>query len=562
MYCSEKHTNVLSKSLSTSTCRTATLQNLIAVLILLLATFSPAYSHAQGTPGGAIPVTYFSMMFNNSADVQTSPTGANYVTFGLNRVWDSGASWPTLETSSGTYTWTALDTLLQNVKSAGANTAFYTLSRTPNWALGLTGNCSTNPSQPACDQSCNYYGVGGVTTGAGAPGQCYPPSDLNADGSGTNATWKAWVTAVATHANSLSSSSYAQIKYWEIWNEFDRANNNYNSGYINPSGTNNGNSFYGSYAQMVRMAEDARCIIKGKNYITTIHNGGGTCTSNGIDPTAMIVAPSSHSQSTFGLNVVQNFLYCSVSGVTTGSPNYCNTGSDGAAAVDIINFHMKPGNESDGFAVESEMQTEYCAVVGGCAGATGILRSAELAKPFWNGEAGYSGGSGNSWSGKNGAVNLVGNQDMQASFIGRYSLMQWSLGIQSFSWYEYDLSNFLNNTSLPDAPLSYNSMYTWLTGQTMNTSCSNTSGTQWTCGLTGANGFIGQPIWDTSSTYTCNADSVQGNDCTYYYATVATSWHYYRDLWGNETAIPTTGTHAHQVQVSNLPIMLENKKLF
>jgi hypothetical protein len=232
---------------------------------------------------------------------------------------------------------------------------------------------------------------------------------------------------------------------------------------------------------------------------------------------------------------------------------------------------MKPGNEADGFNVETEMLSEYCNIVGDgvseCSGTgdAGILQSAQLAKPVWNGESGYAGVG---WAGANGALDLSGNPDMQASFIARYALFQWSLGIQNFDWYAYDLDNNLNGSSVNgtgtqvgDPALAFSSMNTWMVGQTMSTSCSNVSGTKWECDFTGPNGFEAMAVWDTSTTYDCNADSVKGNDCSYYWGSLSDTWTYYRDVWGHETAIPTTGMHAHQVQLGNLPVLLENQQL-
>ncbi len=101
-----------------------------------------------------------------------------------------------------------------------------------------------------------------------------------------------------------------------------------------------------------------------------------------------------------------------------GAPNWCNTGSDEAAAIDVVNFYMKPGNEADGFSADKEMLSEYCAVVASgvsecsASGDTGILPPAELAKPFFNTESGYSGFEPDSWDGGRGALKLGGKPYM------------------------------------------------------------------------------------------------------------------------------------------------------
>ena len=247
-----------------------------------------------------------------------------------------------------------------------------------------------------------------------------------------------------------------------------------------------------------------------------------------------------------------------------------------------MNFHMKPGNfaalDNDGTDpyFETEMLKLYCNVIGSdapnneCASYNtnpSILDTNDLDKPFWNGESGWSGASTDTWDSS--GQNLSGSPDMQASFIARYALVQWALGIQSLNWYEYDIGNVLNGSSengsgsqAGDPASAFSSIYTWMVGQTMDsTGCVNVANTRWNCNFTGPSGYVSRAVWDTSTSYDCNSDSSQGNDCTYYWSTLDDSWTYYRDLWGNETAIPTTGTHAHQVQVSNLPILLENQKL-
>jgi len=133
----------------------------------------------------------------------------------------------------------------------------YTFGQTPTWA-------SSNPS----DTNCN-----------GNSGSCYPPSDLNADGTGTNQTWKGFVTAIAAYAG-------RDIQYWEIWNE--------------PTGTG---FWKGTTAQMVRMTKDAREIILA------------------INSNAKILSPSP-----FGLNSAASWLD---SFFAAGGGKY----------IDIVSFH-------------------------------------------------------------------------------------------------------------------------------------------------------------------------------------------------------------------------------
>ena len=65
---------------------------------------------------------------------------------------------------------------------------------------------SSNPTD-ACDFS---------STSGHPAGSCDPPADVCADGTGTDATFTNFVTALAQHMN---NDSLPKIHYWEIWNE-------------------------------------------------------------------------------------------------------------------------------------------------------------------------------------------------------------------------------------------------------------------------------------------------------------------------------------------------------
>jgi len=100
-----------------------------------------------------------------------------------------------------------LDTLVSRAQARGLDVV-YTFGRTPAWASSnRTGYCQNN-----------------------AAGSCYPPASQQ--------YWKDFVTAI--------SLRYAgKIKYWELWNEPNAAN-----------------SWTGTTAQMVTMAQNAYPIIK------------------------------------------------------------------------------------------------------------------------------------------------------------------------------------------------------------------------------------------------------------------------------------------------------------
>jgi hypothetical protein len=431
-------------------------------------------------------------------------------TYGMQRFWDSPPmQWPSIETAAGTYTFTSLDSDLAQAFTEGTFEAFYTLARTPPWIT----------SDPT-DTTCNYQ----LPAVGGGNGECYPPSDLNADGSGTNATWKAWITKIAQHANGQDGNSgyltnHAHIRYWEIWNEPD------STGF-----------WMGTFAQLARLTEDARCIILGsqggQNVIHQSGNGTATaCTATAIDPSAKIVMASGHADSASVVQYAQNQLYCNN---TSGIPSYelpCpNPGNATAAALDVINFHMKPGNTTGNncpastntpCTVETVMDLYMASI-------QGILQPAEAAKPLWNGEAQYASG---------GFAAPYTDPDMAASFMPRFYLTNWTHNVVGDAWY----------TAVTDPTTvgpSYQQTYNWLIGATLVSPCTVT-GTVYQCTIDQIGVFYGI-IWDTSQ-------SCSGGVCTTGNQTVSTQWGHYQLMTAASTPAAIVG---NTVAVGIKPIVL------
>ena len=156
-----------------------------------------------------------------------------------------------------------------------------TLSRTPAWAVQNTNQQT--------DMSCNYYDSNNPQYG----GACYAPTGfgsecsqqgqchLNQDGTGDDLIWRNWVTAVAEYVSNYQhtwcGSNCANVKYWEIWNEFDRNNpNNGSVSWYARTGLNGACTLAPCPTpdQLMRMTQDAQCIIKGTGTIDiTPHPG-------------------------------------------------------------------------------------------------------------------------------------------------------------------------------------------------------------------------------------------------------------------------------------------------
>jgi hypothetical protein len=454
----------------------------------------------------SLPSTFFGFTENNTA-ASNFPT----VNYGMQRFWDSPPlQWPSINTASGVFDFTNLDANLAQAYSNGITAILYTLARTPPWA-------SSNPT----DTTCAYT----TASSGGGDGECDAPYDLNADGSGTNATWKAWITAIAGHVNATgyctgAGATHACIKYWEIWNEPD-------------TWADADNRFWaGTFAQLARLTEDANCIITGRGVIHQSGNGTATaCTATAIDPTAKIVMASGHAK-TVALTFAQNQLYCNnTTGIPGGELPCPNPANATAAAVDIINFHMKPGNETGNNCPAPTPCTPESAMRWYISNIQGILQSAELAKPLWDGEAAYS---------DEGFTGAYSDPDMASSFMPRYYLIDWSLGISGMAWYTWD-----ELEAMPaEVETSYEQTYAWLTGEVLTSPCA-AAGTVWSCGITKP----GTPylvMWDT-------AQSCSGGSCTTGNQTVGSQWTQYQDMTTASTPIAISG---HIVPVGIKPVVL------
>jgi len=418
---------------------------------------------------------------------------------------------PYIETANNVFNFASVDSILATAFVGSVHYAQAALALTPYFATSTAGYTDAT--------HCNYYVSGGNLT-TQAPGQCDPPSDLNSNGTGANLYWRNWVAAFATHVNAAGySTTHAHVNVWEIWNEPD------SGGFWSTK--------YGTYDQLIRMEQDAYCIIKGGSF--TVSATGESCAtvrgtvtsvtlSGPIDPTATIAMPSYHAQSP-ELQMGQNFLYCNASPESS-----CHTGG-GAAQTDVMNFHMKPGN-NEPTVMESVMSTWTDNIAS-------ILRSAELAKPLYNTEGGYS---ETGWTCPASPAGFCyTDANMQASYIARFYIYSYSLGVSNNVWYDWSSTNEgLGSTS---ADTAYTEVYNWLVGSTFG-SCS-VSGTVWTCTMTLANGVAAAAVWDTSQSCT---------PCTTMDQTVGSAYLSYRGLLTGGTKTTIVG---NTVPVGIQPILVQ-----
>ncbi len=429
---------------------------------------------------------------------------------GAGRIWDSNAAqWPNLNPSSGTFSWANLDAVLASYNSAGIHDILYTLWRVPTWA-------SSAPSDEGCDYSNlgpNYYGA------------CDLPTDLAPDGTGTDLIWRTWVQNIAQHVNDPTYlQTHAKISYWEPCNEC------YRSPTLDPGfGTGGATAAYkGTYSQLIRMMQDARCIILGNpnDAITAL---GTTCglagyPLTGIDPTAKMVMPSTSPVINGKLipyaQIIQNLLYCTCANNSCSATTAaCTTKSAGSAAVDLLSVHIYPNSYKP-----EQIPAQVAAV-------RSYLQPQDLAKPLWSDEGGW---------GQNATASQIGDgdPDQEQAWIARFQLMVWASGVVRSYWYEWDNTAYgtlWNPTSIAGCTTPFTSgflcsggvasqqVYNWMLGSTL-VNCSAV-GTGWTCNIIQPNGSPAQILWDTSQNCT------NGNCGTINYS-VSTSFNAYSDLSG------------------------------
>jgi len=224
---------------------------------------STAISAKPAASATRLPLSFFGQSIS---EIQAShfPT----VPLGGVRLWDTNTTWAQIETSSGTYSWTELDTWLRSVSSHDKD-SMYTFGRVPHWAaMDASQAC---PNAPA---------------GAGCPAP--PPADVD---SGDTA-WKTFVTALVQH--SLSSQEL-HIAYYELWNEPDLKQN-----------------WSGTPAQLVTMAKDAYAII------------------HRLDPSAKVIGPTASTANQYGVHFLPDYYVAggAVAQDIVGLHAYLYTGND------------------------------------------------------------------------------------------------------------------------------------------------------------------------------------------------------------------------------------------
>jgi hypothetical protein len=410
---------------------------------------------------GPASLSLFGLDIHSPGSAFPTDVGVN---FGIQRLWDSGVAWAQVSPEMGTWNWKMLDTYLSHLYQHNFPEAIYTISSVPTWASSKSG-----------DGQCRYN-----------KGSCDLPSDLNPDGSGTNQTWIDFVIEIVSHANdSEYLKTHAHIRYWEVWNEPDQ-----NPLFTGPQvflRPNSHTSINATYAQVLRMTEDLRCIVKGDS-VVHISGKAIACADvhylrYGIDPSALILMPSFHlndKQNT--TKYMQNFLYCHHQ-----PKSLCNipAGEDwGGEAIDAVNYHSKITTS------DPENVLNHIRMV------QSTLRPREREMPFFNDESGWGDGVR--------TPNNYTYEAIQAAFIPRYYLAQFQniVATGHYAWENYAEDGLYDpDTNTVTQPgIAYNTVFNWLDGAQLTQPCKSrvVDGlTIWTCRIAkGTEEFLA--LWDAT----------------------------------------------------------------
>jgi len=382
---------------------------------------------------------FFGLDVSNTTVQWPSAAG---VPFGSVRLWDSGTRWNQIETSKGTYTWTALDALVSAANQNG-QTVLYTFGGDPTFY-------SSNPTDTNCTE---------LATG---DGPCDPPADVNSNGSGTDADFQSFVTALMQHLQQRGET----IQYFEIWNE-----------------VNNYQAFWnGTAAQLVRMAADARAIIKSydSNALVLTPN---TCNCNNTHFTAG-AHPTSNPQDAMSYYLNTKVKLPSGHVVT------------GASVADGITFHPYLGSPNPEGIVNLITEMQGLMAADGLSnlplidsesswGLNTHITSCPASPPF--------------------AQNCLNNM---TAFLPRSYILAASNGLTRFYWYQWGNNSWgtlydTSDGSIYEPAEAYAGVEEWLLGSSFEGPCQQ-SDTIYTCNLVSAGGVTEEIVWNTSGPATFN----------------------------------------------------------
>ncbi len=315
-------------------------------------------------------------------------------------------------------------------------------------------------------------------------GGCFLPSDLNSG----DTTFKNFLQAL--HSHIVSTPADQQIHFWECWNEPNVPVE------LDPSQ---------SLADLHQFCSDLRTTVLG------------------FDSTSKFTTPPP-ALGTLGAGVV-NWM----TGPPTSTSGWVSQGFDDVA--DIVAFHgYTCGAQAPCALSDAEVITQILTPL-----ETNLKTMAASSKPIWDTE-----GSDNT------AGVPLSDPDEHAAFLARFSLIQQSLGVATFSYWGWNFGgvNLESGGTLNAAGITWQQLYTWTNGATYTNVCTNSNGSLWQCGFK-QNGTQYLVLWDA-------AQSCSGGVCTTSNVQVPSQYTQVDTLAGG-SSISISGS---TVQASALPIRL------
>lgn len=221
----------------------------------------------------------------------------------------------------------------------------------------------------------------------------------------------------------------------------------------------------GTSAQMVTLATDATTII------------------HALDPTAKVLSPS-----------VSSFNSNGTGQGWTALNNYFAAGGGSASAGDIVNIHSYPPGTPP--PQPTELPAEITAL-------QALMTSYGIgSQPIWFTEDGW-----------NGSAKTGMNSDQQVAWVGQSRLYEWSGGVHTGNWFQWDNATFgtmwSSGGGVNTAGVAYGQLYNWLVGSTSASNPCTQDGTSltWTCVLTLSNNGSAEILWNNNSTPTVTIPS-------------------------------------------------------
>jgi len=428
-----------------------------------------------GVPEHAIDAGFFGMHLNKYG----TP-----LRFGSERVWDAGVSWYALQTGPTTYDFTQLKYRTGQAQKYGFD-VLYTFGHTPP-SITKNGKNSADP-----------------------------PSDVAADGTGTDAYVKAfWTQFMATMCTGPSGSKTCDpIKYFEMWNE-----------------PNTDLFFTGTYAQLARMSADAATIIKQECPTCVVLSSDVSCGGDGYRTNGD--AGQCDQYMAHYLDAWQKLGHMPDAGAWHAYPSHTNVTPSPMPETNVSTWDTCPQNQDSASCTckAAFVPNPECrhSIVDQISLMRGVFDAHGLAgKPMYATEGGF-----------NKTSNLPDVQE-EIAYLARWYLLQAGAGVARVYYYaQDDWAPLVNpDLTLNAVGVAYNALYDWLVGGSIGP-CTST-GTTWSCPVTTSNHEPALAMWDASASSTKPTP-------------VDPSFTTWRDLAGASHAI--TG---HEAPVGGQPILLQ-----